>query len=118
MMACAKSRMATGRAMLDFLTHRHVAQSVDEMFSLVADVERYPEFLPFCRPTGRCDDWMDVGFFSRQHSPISCKRSNAGQPPSMEGPGICRALRAFSQACHRRARLVLMLPHRLVARID
>jgi len=34
--------------MPDFLTHRHVAQSVDEMFSLVADVERYPEFLPFC----------------------------------------------------------------------
>src|SRR5215470_15777354 len=23
--------------------------SVDEMFSLVADVERYPEFLPFCQ---------------------------------------------------------------------
>ena len=34
--------------MPDFLTHRHVAHSVDEMFSLVADVERYPEFLPFC----------------------------------------------------------------------
>jgi coenzyme Q-binding protein COQ10 len=35
--------------MPDFLTHQHVAHSVDEMFSLVADVERYPEFLPFCR---------------------------------------------------------------------
>ena len=35
--------------MPDFLTHRHVAHSVDEMFSLVADVERYPEFLPFCQ---------------------------------------------------------------------
>src|SRR5262245_15705512 len=27
----------------------------------------------------------------------------------MEEPGICRALRAFSQACHRRARLVPVL---------
>ena len=35
--------------MPDFLTHRHVAHSVDEMFSLVADVGRYPEFLPFCQ---------------------------------------------------------------------
>ena len=35
--------------MPDFLTRRHVAHSVDEMFSLVADVERYPEFLPFCQ---------------------------------------------------------------------
>jgi coenzyme Q-binding protein COQ10 len=35
--------------MPDFFTHRHVAHSVDEMFSLVADVERYPEFLPFCQ---------------------------------------------------------------------
>ena len=35
--------------MPDFLTHRHVAHSVDEMFSLVAEVERYPEFLPFCQ---------------------------------------------------------------------
>src|SRR5262249_8137226 len=41
--------MATGCAMPDFLTHRHVAHSVDEMFSLVADVKRYPEFLPFCQ---------------------------------------------------------------------
>src|SRR5262245_19970533 len=38
----------TGWAMSDFLTHRHVAYSVDEMFRLVAEVERYPEFLPFC----------------------------------------------------------------------
>ena len=35
--------------MPDFLIHRHVAHSVDEMFSLVADVERYPDFLPFCQ---------------------------------------------------------------------
>ena len=35
--------------MPDFLTHRYVAHSVDEMFSLVVDVERYPEFVPFCR---------------------------------------------------------------------
>src|SRR5262249_44016064 len=41
--------MATGCAMPNFMTHRHVAHSVDEMFSLVADVERYPKFLPFCQ---------------------------------------------------------------------
>ena len=35
--------------MPDFLTHRYVTHSSDEMFSLVAGVERYPEFLPFCR---------------------------------------------------------------------
>jgi coenzyme Q-binding protein COQ10 len=27
---------------------RHVRHSPDDMFSLVADVERYPEFLPLC----------------------------------------------------------------------
>src|SRR5262249_46697090 len=41
--------MATGCAMPDFLTQRGVAHSVDEMFSLVADVERYPEFVPSCQ---------------------------------------------------------------------
>src|SRR5262249_40118331 len=41
--------MATGCAMPDFLTNRHVAHSVDEMFGLVAEVERYPEFVPFCQ---------------------------------------------------------------------
>jgi coenzyme Q-binding protein COQ10 len=27
---------------------RHVSHSAEQMFELVADVERYPEFLPFC----------------------------------------------------------------------
>ncbi|WP_037152244.1 type II toxin-antitoxin system RatA family toxin [Rhizobium freirei] len=31
-----------------FETHRPVPHSPDQMFDLVADVERYPEFLPLC----------------------------------------------------------------------
>jgi coenzyme Q-binding protein COQ10 len=31
-----------------FATERRVAHSADEMFALVADVERYPEFVPLC----------------------------------------------------------------------
>ena len=31
-----------------FEATRQVAHSPDEMFALVADVERYPEFLPLC----------------------------------------------------------------------
>jgi coenzyme Q-binding protein COQ10 len=31
-----------------FETDHHVAHSAGDMFSLVADVERYPEFVPFC----------------------------------------------------------------------
>ena len=27
---------------------RHVPYSADEMFALIADVGRYPEFLPWC----------------------------------------------------------------------
>jgi coenzyme Q-binding protein COQ10 len=34
--------------MPDFRTTRRTAHSAEEMFDLVADVERYPEFLPFC----------------------------------------------------------------------
>ena len=34
--------------MPSFRTTRTVRQSADEMFALVADVERYPEFLPLC----------------------------------------------------------------------
>jgi coenzyme Q-binding protein COQ10 len=34
--------------MPEFRTTRRVKHSADEMFSLVADVERYPEFVPFC----------------------------------------------------------------------
>lgn len=32
-----------------FRTIRHVAHAPARMFDLVADVERYPEFLPFCK---------------------------------------------------------------------
>jgi coenzyme Q-binding protein COQ10 len=35
--------------MPQFNTKRRVRHSAAEMFDLVADVERYPEFLPFCR---------------------------------------------------------------------
>ena len=34
--------------MPSFRTTRTVRQSPDDMFALVADVERYPEFLPLC----------------------------------------------------------------------
>jgi len=32
-----------------FTTKRRVRHSAADMFALVADVERYPEFVPFCR---------------------------------------------------------------------
>ncbi|MGL4441551.1 MAG: type II toxin-antitoxin system RatA family toxin [Bosea sp. (in: a-proteobacteria)] len=35
--------------MPSFRTVRRVAHSPERMFDLVADVERYPEFLPFCK---------------------------------------------------------------------
>ena len=31
-----------------FSTHRRVRHSADDMFDLVADIERYPEFVPLC----------------------------------------------------------------------
>ncbi len=34
--------------MPEFRTTRRVAHSAEDMFRLVADVERYPEFVPFC----------------------------------------------------------------------
>ena len=34
--------------MPDFRTIRRTAHSAERMFDLVADVERYPEFVPFC----------------------------------------------------------------------
>ncbi|WP_208432820.1 type II toxin-antitoxin system RatA family toxin [Bartonella taylorii] len=34
--------------MPSFITHRQIAHSASEMFDLVADIERYPEFLPMC----------------------------------------------------------------------
>jgi coenzyme Q-binding protein COQ10 len=35
--------------MPQFSTKRRVRHAADEMFDLVADVERYPEFVPLCR---------------------------------------------------------------------
>jgi coenzyme Q-binding protein COQ10 len=35
--------------MPQFSTKRHVQHSASEMFGLVADVERYPDFVPLCR---------------------------------------------------------------------
>jgi coenzyme Q-binding protein COQ10 len=35
--------------MPQFSTKRHVRHSASDMFKLVADVERYPEFVPMCR---------------------------------------------------------------------
>jgi coenzyme Q-binding protein COQ10 len=35
--------------MPQFSTKRHVQHSASEMFELVADVERYPQFVPLCR---------------------------------------------------------------------
>ncbi len=35
--------------MPQFSTRRRVLHSADDMFDLVADVERYPEFVPLCR---------------------------------------------------------------------
>ena len=34
--------------MPQFETHRHVKHSPDRMYDLVADVEKYPQFLPLC----------------------------------------------------------------------
>ncbi len=34
--------------MPQFETTRHVGHAADQMFALVADVEKYPEFLPLC----------------------------------------------------------------------
>jgi coenzyme Q-binding protein COQ10 len=35
--------------MPQFSTKRRVSHTADEMFDLVADVERYPDFVPLCR---------------------------------------------------------------------
>jgi coenzyme Q-binding protein COQ10 len=32
-----------------FETERRVAHSADDMFALIADIERYPEFVPLCQ---------------------------------------------------------------------
>jgi coenzyme Q-binding protein COQ10 len=34
--------------MPEFRTTRRIAHSAEQMFALVAEVERYPEFVPFC----------------------------------------------------------------------
>ena len=35
--------------MPQFTTRRQVRHAADDMFHLVADVERYPEFVPLCK---------------------------------------------------------------------
>src|SRR5690349_11211834 len=61
--------------MPSFSTQRHVRFSAAQMFALVADVERYPEFLPLCtglivlsrRQSGSGEDLtarMSVGYKS------------------------------------------------------
>jgi coenzyme Q-binding protein COQ10 len=37
--------------MPSFTTKRHVRHGAADMFALVADIERYPEFVPLCRST-------------------------------------------------------------------
>ena len=37
--------------MPQFSTKRHVQHSASDMFDLVADIDRYPEFVPLCRST-------------------------------------------------------------------
>ena len=37
--------------MPQFSSRRRVCHSADDMFDLVADIERYPEFVPLCRST-------------------------------------------------------------------
>jgi coenzyme Q-binding protein COQ10 len=43
-----RRRAAGGELMKSFDTVRKVAHSAEDMFALVADVERYPEFVPLC----------------------------------------------------------------------
>jgi coenzyme Q-binding protein COQ10 len=45
----APRSLAERQAMPRFSSKRHVHHSAAEMFDLVADVERYPEFVPLCR---------------------------------------------------------------------
>ena len=45
----AATPLRSRRAMPTFRTSRKVRHSAEEMFDLVADVERYPEFLPLCQ---------------------------------------------------------------------
>src|SRR3954471_9503422 len=45
----AQRARAERLAMPQFSSKRRVAHSAGEMFDLVADVERYPEFVPLCK---------------------------------------------------------------------
>src|SRR5689334_9004229 len=42
-------RQGSDTEMPSFSTTRRVRHSAEDMFALVADVERYPEFVPLCR---------------------------------------------------------------------
>jgi coenzyme Q-binding protein COQ10 len=65
--------------MPSFKTTRHVAFTANQMFALVADVERYPEFLPLCtgltvlsrQPVGEGEELtarMNIGYKSISES--------------------------------------------------
>ena len=41
--------MRANKLMPQFSTRRRVGHPADDMFDLVADIERYPEFVPLCR---------------------------------------------------------------------
>jgi ribosome-associated toxin RatA of RatAB toxin-antitoxin module len=45
-----------------FSSKRRVHHTASQMFDLVADVERYPEFVPLCQSL-RIREHCDVGFF-------------------------------------------------------
>src|ERR1700751_5549 len=45
----AAERRSISLAMPQFTTRRRIRHSAAEMFELVSDVERYPEFVPLCR---------------------------------------------------------------------
>ncbi len=47
--------------MREFRTRRHVNHSAEDMFDLVADVERYPEFVPLCESLTVRDRRQEAG---------------------------------------------------------
>jgi coenzyme Q-binding protein COQ10 len=46
--ACACMASKRNQIVPQFETYRRIDHSADDMFALVADVERYPEFVPLC----------------------------------------------------------------------
>ena len=75
--------------MPQFASKRRVGHSADEMFDLVADVERYPEFVPLCtalkvRQRIPKDDGTEVivaDMLGDQHLPVERDRHPAPSRP-------------------------------------